>query len=225
VNQSQFRRHDLVWLDPQIDAGKFASELQAEFVRSWVKQDFPFIVARQSDEQARESNQIILGFTLPSAPSRTRVMLKANRHSIIRHSRPILLSETINFAPESWRIGLNNLVALFEKYAIDARVYGSLSSEILTGMRYLDESSDLDLLLEINDETNLPEFLENLEKFPLSSPHIDGELLFPSGWSVSWRELATALLTGIPRSVLAKSSREIRLIPADEFTHSILIAA
>jgi phosphoribosyl-dephospho-CoA transferase len=225
VNQYRFQRHDLAWLDPEIDAGEFASEQQAEYARSWVMKGFPLVVARQTDVHLSEPNQIILGFTLPSAPSRIRVMLRANRSAIIRHSRPILLSETINFAPVNWRIGLNNLVALFEKFKIVARVYGSLSSEIFSGMRYLDEASDLDLLLEISDETNLPMLLAELGDFPLSLPRIDGEILSSSGWAAPWRELTTALHTGSSCKVLAKSISEIRLIPAEEFIQSTLITA
>lgn len=225
MSQSQYRRHDLVWLDPEINVATFAGEQQAEYSRNWVKNGFPLVVARQSDEQARGSNQIILGFTLPSAPSRTRVMLRVNRDAIIRHSRPLLISDTIHFAPQSWRIGLNNLVALFEKYEIVARVYGSLSSETLTGMRYLDEASDLDLLLEIGDETNLSSLIPELENFPMSLPCIDGEILSPTGWGVAWRELSSALRKDTPGKVLAKSFREIRLISTDEFIHSNLIAA
>lgn len=225
MSQFQYQRHDLVWLNPEINIGQLASEHQAELARSWVKNGFPLVVARQTDVQARKLNQIILGFTLPSAPSRTRVMLQAHRNAIIRHSRPILLSETIGFAPDNWRIKLNDLVALFNKYKIIARVYGSLSSEIFSGLRYLDEASDLDLLLEMDEETNLLALLAELESNSLFLPRIDGEILSSSGWAVPWRELATALNNGTHCKVLAKSNREIRLIPAEEFFHSNLIAA
>ncbi len=225
MSQFQYQRHDLVWLDPKIDVGLFASEQQAEYARSWVNNGFPLVVARQSDKQLIETNQIILGFTLPSAPSRTRVMLKANRNAIIRHSRPILLSDSIKFAPQNWRISLNNLVALFERFEIVARVYGSLSSEIFSGLKYLDEASDLDLLLEICDEKNHLALLAEMEILPFYVPRIDGEILSPSGWAVPWRELAAAMRTESTYNVLAKSYSEIRLIPVEQFIHSNLIAA
>jgi phosphoribosyl-dephospho-CoA transferase len=225
VSHAKYQRHDLVWLDPDIVVSQHACQEHADTVRNWLKQGFPLVVARQSDEEAIKANQIVLGFTLPSAPSRTRVMFRVNLDAIIRHSRPILLSETINLAPENWRIGLNRLVALFEKHEIVARVYGSLSSEVLTGMRYLDEKSDLDLLLELGEGTNLRALLADLENFPLSLPRIDGEILSSSGWAVAWRELATAMRNGTSCKVLAKSFLEIRLLPIEDFDQTFVIVA
>jgi phosphoribosyl-dephospho-CoA transferase len=225
VNSSRFQRHDLIWLDPKMDAGLFAAANQADIARSWVTQGFPLVVARQSAALAAGSNQIVLGFTLPSAPMRTRVTLYADRAAIVRHSRPLLLIDTIQHAPENWQAGLKKLHALFEKNCTVARVYGSLSSEVITGKPYIDAASDLDLLLEYGDADKLPELLAELENCSLSEPRIDGEILSASGWAVAWHELASALRTGAPRQVLAKSNCEVRLIPIDEFIQPLLIPA
>ena len=225
MNTPRHRRHDLIWLDPGIDAGRFAAAEQSDLARRWVQQGFPLVVARQSDALVREANQLILGFTLPSAPMRTRVMLRADRAAIIRHTRPLLLLEAMQHAPDSWRPGLDRLHTLFEKTGTVARVYGSLSSEIFTGKSYLDAASDLDLLLECADETKLRDLLAELENFPLPVPRIDGEILSASGWAVAWRELAAALRAGKPRQVLAKSDDEACLKSIDEFTRPLLIPA
>jgi phosphoribosyl-dephospho-CoA transferase len=215
----------LVWLDPEIDAGLFAAVGQADIARSWVTQGLPLVVARQSAVLAVQANQIILGFTLPSAPMRTRVTLFADRASIIRHSRPLFLADAMLHAPSSWRAGLDRLDTLFEKTGTEARVYGSLSSEVFTGKPYLDAESDLDLLLKCADTARLPELLAELESFPLTVPRVDGEILAASGWAVAWRELASALRTGAPQQVLAKSDSDACLIPVAEFVLPQLIAA
>ncbi len=219
-----YLRHDLIWLDPEIDAGLFASKDHAEHARNWVKNHFPLVVARQFDPLAQTLNQVILGFTLPSAPTRTRVLLKADRAAIIQHRRPLLLRDAIQFAPQSWRANIFKLNALCEKSGVTVRIYGSLSSEIFTGIKYLDEASDLDLLLECGDETKLTELLNKLENFPVI-PRIDGEILAISGWAVAWRELATARHSATSRQVLAKSDREIRMMPIDHFMRASLLAA
>lgn len=224
MNNTQFHRHDLIWLAPAIDVGLFATANQADEARNWVMQGFPLVVTRQSDELAKESNQIMLGFTLPSAPTRTRVLLRANRSAIIRHTRPLFLSDAIEGAPELWRDGLKKLHSIFEKTGTVARVYGSLSSQIFTGMRYLDEASDLDLQLECTEYAALRKLLSELENFPLPLPRIDGEILSPSGWAVAWRELAVALRTGTPREVLAKSNCDAGLIPIEDFAQAFLTA-
>lgn len=225
MNASVFRRHDLVWLDPDIDAGQFAPSGQSGLTRDWVQQGLPLVVARQCSTLRIDAHQILLGFTLPSAPARTRVSLRADRAAIIRHSRPLPLSDAMRHAPQSWQPGLNLLLALFERTGTVARVYGSLSSQVFTGRHYLDAASDLDLLLECGDTSKLAELLAGLQNFPLPLPHIDGEVLAASGWAVAWRELASALLTDNPRHVLVKSDRETCLLPLDEFVQPFLVSA
>jgi phosphoribosyl-dephospho-CoA transferase len=148
-----------VWLDPASDAGAFAAVEQAEHARSWVQQGRPLVVARQSDAQAKQDDQLNLGFTLPSAPARTRIALRAPRAAIIRHSRPLLLPDAIGHAPHGWRDGMSSLHELCTKAGTVARVYGSLSSQAYSGETYVDAASDLDLLLECGMHTKLEELL------------------------------------------------------------------
>ncbi len=225
MNAPRFQRHDLVWLDPELDAGQFASADQCGLARDWVRQGLPLVVARQCSALCIDSHQILLGFTLPSAPARTRVSLRADRAAIIRHSRPLSLSDAMLHAPQTWQPGMNLLLALFERTGAEARVFGSLSFQAFTGQPYLDAASDLDLLLECGDTGNLAELLAGLQNFPLKVPRIDGEILAASGWAVAWRELASALLTNNPRQVLAKSDRETCLLPVDEFVQPFLVSA
>ena len=217
MNEVPLRRHDLVWLDPAIDAGAFAAAEQAEHARRWAQQNRPLVVARQSDAQARQDNLMNLGFTLPSAPVRTRVALRAPRAAIIRHMRPLLLPDAIEHAPASWRDGMSCLHDLCTKAGAVAHVYGSLSSQAYTGEIYVDAASDLDLLLECNEHTRLDELLAALQSIPLQPLRIDGEILATSGWAVAWRELAAALRSATPGKVLAKSDGDARLISIEQF--------
>ena len=225
MSQVYFRRHDLVWLDPAMHSAWFASDGEADPARTWIKRGFPLVVARQTEDHACLSDQIILGFTLPSAPVRTRVSLRANRAAIIRHARPLLLADAIDHAPKSWRDSLKLLHVLFTNTVTEARTYGSLSSQIFTGMNYLDEKSDLDLLLECGEITKLRELLLALESFSPNHPRLDGEIVFPSGWAVAWREFAVALRNGVPRKVLAKSDREISLVSVEDLNQDLLTGA
>jgi phosphoribosyl-dephospho-CoA transferase len=211
---STLRRHDLVWLDSRFDAGAFvASAEHAVFARNWVKQNRPLVVTRQPESQ--DTSQVALGFTLP--PMRTRISLCIPGTAIIRNTRPLPLADTIAHAPASWREGMYQLLRLCEETCAVARVYGSLSSQIATAENYLDAASDLDLLIECNENTQLHILLAALEAFSSHTPRIDGEILMPTGWAVAWRELAAAIRTGTPHQVLAKSDRETRLIPVSQF--------
>lgn len=224
MNTLRLRRHDLVWLDPAIDAGCFAAAAQADAARHWIEQGFPLVVARQAAAPREDAERIRLGFTLPSAPMRTRVMLSADRSAIVRHSRPLLLADAIHLAPAGWQAGMDRLHALCEGTGTVARVYGSLSSEILTGRRYLDASSDLDLLLECSDAARLPELLAGLEGYSPAPPRIDGEILAASGWATAWRELAAAVRAGIAQ-VMAKSDTEVRLVGIETFVRPLPVPA
>lgn len=217
MNAVPLRRHDLVWLDPASDAGAFAAVEQAEHARSWVQQNRPLVVARQSEPATRQADLLNLGFTLPSAPVRTRISLRAPRAAIIRHTRPLLLLDAIGHAPHSWRDGMSSLHDLCTKAGAVARVYGSLSSQAYTGEIYVDAASDLDLLLECGGDTKLEELLAALQSFPLQPLRLDGEILAPGGWAVAWRELAAALGAATPCKVLAKSDCDARLISVEQF--------
>jgi phosphoribosyl-dephospho-CoA transferase len=223
MSQKMMRRHDLVWLATDIDAGRFAADAgHANHARNWVERGWPLVVARQPES----GDQISLGFTLPSTPTRQRIALRVPRTAIIRHSRPLPLMDTVDHAPHNWRAAMFSLQALCTRNGVVPRVYGSLSSQALTGASYLDEASDLDLLLECSAATRLDELLAALEAFPLRSPRIDGEILAPSGWAVAWRELAEVLGADEPRKVLAKSDREARLIPVEQlFTDLFSVGA
>lgn len=215
MSTAPLRRHDLVWLDPGVDVGRFVVAAEhVDCARSWVERGRPLVVARQSEPAA--ADPLILGFTQPSAPARTRIALRAPRAAIIRHSRPLLLLDAIDHAPRSWRAGIYSLHARCAKAGAVTRVYGSLSSQAFTGASFLDAASDLDLLLECSEATRLHALLAALETFPLQTPRIDGEILAPTGWAVAWRELAGAVRAGTPRQVLAKSDCETRLIAVDQ---------
>jgi len=215
MSTASLRRHDLVWLDPGVDVGRFVAAAEhVDCARRWVEQGRPLVVARQSEPAA--ADPLILGFTQPSAPARTRIALRAPRAAIIRHSRPLLLLDAIDHAPRSWRAGIYSLHALCTKAGAVPRVYGSLSSQAFTGASFLDAASDLDLLLECSETTQLHALLAALETFPLQTPRIDGEILAPTGWAVAWRELARALRADTPQQVLAKSNCETRLISVDQ---------
>lgn len=219
-------RHDLVWLEPGVDAGRFAASAEhARYARDWVERGWPLVVARQPEPIPKQGDLLALGFTLPSAPVRKRIALCAPRAAIVRHSRPLSLIEAIDHAPRSWRAAMFSLQALCAETGTVARVYGSLSSQTFTGASYLDQASDLDLLLECSEATPHLELLAALETFPRLSPRIDGEILMPTGWAVAWRELAVAVRAGAPRKVLAKSDRATRLIPVDQLFNNFLTLA
>jgi phosphoribosyl-dephospho-CoA transferase len=212
-----FRRHDLAWLDPDTDAAAYAVNAgDKELVCNWVNHSWPLVVARQSaaagqsDPVARQAGQMLLGFTLPSAPARKRVALR------ISYSRPLLLKDAITYAPQEWRHHLTLVSEICANHAVEARVYGSLSTQAYTGQTYLDASSDVDVLFECSKDTELHKLFSELHTLKKHKPHLDGEIVATTGWAVSWRELAAALQAKTPVKLLAKSYNEARLLTIDQ---------
>lgn len=212
-----FRRHDLVWLDPDSDLASFvACDEHVATASNWVQNNWPLVVARQSDAAALQAGQMQLGFTLPSAPARTRVALRVPQAAIISYSRPLLLKDAIAYAPAEWREHLSAVAEICATHAVLARVYGSLSTQAFTGHNYLDAESDVDVLFECGKDTSAQELTAELSALAAQALKIDGEILTPNGWAVAWRELSAAMQTGAPGEVLAKSYHEARLLALDQ---------
>jgi len=221
-----FRRHDLVWLDPDTDMAEYvASEKHIEVAGNWIQQNWPLVVARQSDEAARQTGQMQLGITLPSAPARTRIALRVPQAAIISYSRPLLLKDAIAYAPQSWRDHMSVVSEICAANAVVARVYGSLSTQAFTGKNYLDMASDMDVLFECGKDTQLHKLINRLQALAVQTPHLDGEILAPGGWAVAWRELAAGLHAKTPVKLLAKSYSETRLLTIEQIFEQPLSAA
>jgi phosphoribosyl-dephospho-CoA transferase len=95
-------------------------------------------------------------------------------------------------APTGWQQTLARLAGIARHHRAVARVYGSLAFQAITGLSYLTESSDLDLLVEVPPETDLAALAAALAMVANAGPMpVDGELIGPSGAAIKWRELLT----------------------------------
>lgn len=212
-----FRRHDLVWIDPDLDASFILSEAaDVEPIRNWIQQSWPLVVARQPDAATLEAGHMLLGITLPSSPARKRIALRVPQAAIISYSRPLLLKDAIDYAPQTWRDHLLAVSEIGASTSVVTSVYGSLSAQAFTRQNYLDDASDVDVLFECSKDTPLQKLLEELASLSAHNLRIDGEILTTSGWAVAWKELAAAMGSAAPDKVLAKSYHEIRMLTLDQ---------
>lgn len=189
-----FSRHDLVWLTP---AGwDAAPELPA-----WRERDWPAVVRRHEAGVAPDA--VCLGIPLPE---RQRVALVASTAAIARTAPPLPLIDAIAAAPPQWLAGLVALQRAATE--LDLRIYGSLAMASITGLPYLRAASDIDLLLRPADRHALDAGLALLEAHAQLLP-LDGEIVFPSGDAVAWKEWLAACRA--PARVLVKSLHAVRL--------------
>lgn len=199
-----FSRHDLVWLTPAGWDAALASGPHAG-LRQWRDHDWPAVVRRH--EPACAGDQVCLGIPLPASYGvRQRVSLVSCIDHVARRQAPMPLTDALGAAPPAWLAGL---VALQRAgAAFDLRVYGSLALESLTGQAYLRGASDIDLLLRPGTARELDTGAALLEEHAALLP-LDGEIVFPSGEAVAWKEWLAA--RGARARVLAKSVHAVRL--------------
>jgi phosphoribosyl-dephospho-CoA transferase len=147
-----------------------------------------------------------------------------SRHVAVVRS-PLALDEAV--VPASWQEAFASLREALRGAGIDCRVFGSVAMQTLTGERYLGPESDIDLLLRPTSSAQLDAGLELLRGHAQSLP-LDGEIEFPSGDAVSWKEWLGADGGGGAR-VLAKRLDTVALLRRDallarfveaEFSHA-----
>src|SRR5260370_17084623 len=115
------------------------------------------------------------------------------------------LSGAISVAPNLWQHTLGAVARLASRYGVEARIFGSLAWCTLTGLDYLTDTSDLDLLLPIHCGGDLVRLTADLAAIEATAPmRLAGELVRDDGGAGNWRDLprgAPHLLLPTPHSV------------------------
>lgn len=199
-----YSRHDLVWLSA---AGWDAALARAQpgersIMLRWKREGWPVVVRRH--EAGTAPDTVSLGLALPPDATgfKHRIALKANSTDIERSAPALPLSDAAAAAPSHWRPALGALSAS----GIPLRAYGSLALQAITGHSYLTDSSDIDLLFHPRDRNMFDHGLALIGRHAAHLP-LDGEIVFPSGDAVAWKEWAGA------ERVLVKHAGGVRLAP------------
>lgn len=181
-----YSRHDLVWLTAQgwkeaaatVRPGDLAS------LALWERQDWPAVVRRR--DVGQPAGSVSLGIALPPAAAdapKERIGLRVSAQHVARHAQALPLGEAMAAAPEAWRAGL----AALDGAGMALRAYGSLALQAITGLPYLTPRSDIDLLLAPRSRGELDAGIAALSRHAGALP-LDGEILFPQGVAVAWKE-------------------------------------
>jgi phosphoribosyl-dephospho-CoA transferase len=202
------RRHHLVfvtrdgWRAALAAHGGLASD---PLVAGWVGRGWPLVARRPL---AGEGPGAALGLPLPPSAGKRRLSFLVRAEDVLSTAPPPALGTAGRVAPQAWRPTIDRLCALASRYGVEARVFGSLAWQSLTGLDYLSESSDLDLLLRVRGGTDLPGLVAGLADIDAASPmRLDGELLRDDGAAASWRELHSSA-----DEVLVKTAGGVALI-------------
>ena len=197
-----FRRHDWVWLGSETRLPDLAE------VRSHGDAGLPFIVCRHPASTDEDSLQ--LGLALPD---KRRIGFSVEASGIRQHQVPLSLDQVLPCLPDPWLPTISQLAARFRAIGMEARVYGSTAWQAMTGVTYLREDSDLDLLLTPTTEEQLRLVLDILGSMEGARPRLDGEVVLPDGMAVAWREAASESAT-----LLVKTLADVSLVPRSTWT-------
>lgn len=237
-----FARHDLAWLSAegwrQVLATAAADHVPA--ILAWQRADWPLVVRRADVGQA--PGEVALGLALPPRPEdgrKLRIPCRVHAAGVPRCARPLPLAQLVAQCgaqcgaqsgaqcvnvPPRWRGALASLEQDAAARGIALRVYGSAALQVLTGQAYLRDSSDIDLLVQPRDRAQLDAALSLLCAHAGALP-LDGEIVFPGGRAVAWKEWAAARQGAPGTRVLVKEMERVSLVTTDVLLATLAEAA
>ena len=213
-----FARHDLVWLTSRgwqrVRAGAPDQALAA--LDRWRDAGWPAVVRRAEADIA--PGEVAIGFPLPPRledGGKLKFGCCVEMSDIGRRTRALPLVGALDAVPAQWREGLEMLERQAADAGVGLGVYGSVALAALTGQYYLTPLSDIDVLLQPHTRRQLMIGLDLLSWHAGILP-LDGEVVFPDGRAVAWKELRAAFAGAPGTRVLTKGLDRIALVLPEE---------
>ncbi|WP_395703181.1 malonate decarboxylase holo-[acyl-carrier-protein] synthase [Aquabacterium sp.] len=171
----------------------------------WEARGLPLVVGCQgASAQARSGGELRLGLAAPIAWQRQRLALRVDRSQVGWFDEFPLAARIEPMLPRPLRASWQRLCDRLQYEGAVARVYGSHGWQALTGLPYLHPGSDIDLWITVQDADHADAIAALLEAQAYGPmPRLDGELCFPDGSAVAWREWRP-WRSGAVRQVLVK---------------------
>lgn len=213
------RRHDLVYL--RRDAA-FTTPCAAagdplwQAARDWIAAGRPLVAARQP----AGDGPLALGLALPLAQQRKRLSIQVDRGAVAGNCPPLPLGRCLSRLPGAQAETLRRLDAGAAACGARLGVFGSLAWETLSGEAYRHAESDIDLICEVATPAQFDALLALLQQAADELPcRLDGELRFPGGQAVAWREIAAQRQP--EAQVLVKGEHEVGLLAVSALLASL----
>jgi phosphoribosyl-dephospho-CoA transferase len=218
------RRHQLVWLAPSAwqsaldwaEEGEAPDKDKRAAIGHWAAHDLPLVVTRQACDWAGAvpGMALALGLPLPHVWGRRRLRLDVREGELRAKGAFPAMADVAALLPPPVQARWATLTSVLAALDVEAVVYGSVGWQRLTGLDYLREGSDIDLLLPVTTTAQADAAVAALHASGIESPRLDGELVFPDGSAVAWREWAIwraglveqVLIKRLDGPVLARSS-------------------
>ena len=213
VSVTALRRHRLVWLgadawrrvlEPTSDAAPWDAQA-LECLSHWAEHDLPLVVTRQPPTWSghRGDEPLALGLAASERWGRRRLFVEVSASAVRRVGEFAGVDAIAGTVPTHALEGFRALCAGFDRLRVAVRVYGSYGWQQLTGLAYVHEHSDIDLLATVETPPQADAVVALLQRVPFDAPRVDGEIVFGDATAIAWREWA-AWRSGQVERVLVK---------------------
>lgn len=195
-------RHSFIWLGAAVQGGdlRTSGPVDGAILQHWISRGLPTIITRRQPDTDPEF--VAAGLALPPGKGRRRIAFSVCTDAITALRPAPALRDIIPLAPPSWHACLDSLAADARAASIDFRVYGSFAWQFLTGLPYITNRSDIDLVWQPVSTADLYCGIAILRRREHESGlWLDGEIILPDGSAVAWREFDSGR-----RRVLVKGS-------------------
>ena len=191
-----YLRHTLCYLTQSAKPISMQSPDHSDLFHYWLTRNYPFIVTRQTAHLSASQIQLAIPYFDRDQAKKIRAQCVVDKSALTQIRE------------------LPNIDEVFPDLKLNPRrsikVYGSFCWQYLTQEPYVQQSSDLDLLIPYEQQSlsELAGLYTWLQK-TLDIDRIDGEIRFPEVGDCSWREL---LDLNSSDSILFKSTSTIDLL-------------
>ena len=211
-------RHDLLHFDPSawpiLLGGR--PDLQAlNGVRDWQTYRYPLMSRRRQPDDPAGGWPV--GIALPPSQGKLRLALNIAPEHVVSVEHPPLLRDALDGRlsgrlPGAWTARSTQLDDACATVGLAPRLFGGAMWQCVTGVPYLTDNSDLDLIWPVPADAidRVPDLLRALGLIDaMDGPRLDGEIVFGSAGAVQWRELAAA---GPDDTILVKTETTVEIM-------------
>lgn len=194
------QRHSCVWLSSTFapSAIRLVNDDYRAAIAAHAGRGHPFVARRPQPCDGDTRGCVPLGLRLPGTSAVRSLSFCAEPDAIAKVEDAMPLAEALECEglPPAWRPALQQLLQALQAIGVTPLVYGSLAWQSATGVAYLAEGSDVDLLLRPASAQQARACLDIVNMAARSEAQstairLDGEMEFPDGRAISWKELAT----------------------------------
>ena len=151
----------------------------------WAARGLPLVVTRQP---SMERDRVATGLPAPARYRRRRLALSVEPRDVVSFDEFPPAEAVTRLLPRGVAASWRALLAMLAAADCAPRVYGGFGWQALTRMAYVHAESDLDLLLPVGSPAHADAVAQALASTAWDGPRLDGELQFPDGGAIAWRE-------------------------------------